>query len=80
MLEVDYRDYLSIDNGKGLLLNRSDLEVISSYGFDVDRYSNMNELIFDIDNYINNTFEDLDDLEEVLVRLSDFNYYVNVKK
>ncbi|MEE3342536.1 MAG: hypothetical protein VZS44_00385 [Bacilli bacterium] len=80
MLDIDYREYLSFDNGKGLLLNKRDKEIISLYGFDVEKYSSLKELIFDIDNYLNDTYEDVDDLEEVLIRLSDLNYYINVKK
>ena len=80
MLDIDYRDYLSLDNGKGLLLNKVDVEILSLYGFDYKNYSSIKELIFDIDNYINSTYEDLNDLEEVLVRISDINYYVNIQK
>ncbi|MBR3161910.1 MAG: hypothetical protein IKF19_04190 [Bacilli bacterium] len=80
MLDIDYYKYLSIDNGKGVLFNREDIDILSLYGFDYMKYSNIRELIFDIDNYLNDTYEELDDLEEVLVRLSEIDYYVNIKK
>ncbi len=80
MLDVDYREYLSLDNGKGLLIYKDDVDILSLYGFDYKNYTTLSELIFDVNNYLNDTYEDLDDLEEVLVRLSDANYYINTKK
>ena len=53
MLEIDYSKYLSLDNGKGILLNRDDVDILSKYGFEYEKYSNLRELIFDVDNYLN---------------------------
>ena len=80
MLDINYNDYLSIDDQKGLLFKKSDINILSNYGFNYKNYSSYNELIFDLDNYINSTYEDLEDLEEVLIRLSEQNYYNNTKK
>ena len=80
MLDIDYREFLSLDNGKGLLGSKGDVEVLSLYGFNYCDYSNISDLVFDVDNYLNSTYEELEDLEEVLVRISDINYYVNTKK
>ena len=80
MLDTNYNDYLSIDNKKGLLFKKNDINILSNYGFNYKNYSTYNELIFDLDNYINSTYEDLEDLEEVLIRLSEQNYYNNTKK
>ena len=80
MLDIDYYKYLSVDNGKGLLINKADIDVLSLYGFDYRKYNNLGDLIFDLDNYLGSTYDNLDDLEEVLIRLSDINYYVNTKK
>lgn len=70
------------DNGKGLLLNSHETEVLQRYGFDYKKYSSLNELIFDIDNYINEEgcFNDVDELEEVLDRISEYHYYNEVNK
>lgn len=78
--DIDYKNYLSIDNGKGLLLNKEDIKVLDKYGFDYRTYSNLNNLIFDVDNYLNQSYDDLEDLEEVLIRLSDSYYYNEIKK
>ena len=81
MLEdIDYYKYLSVDNGKGLLLSKDDIDILALYGFDYNKYTDLKELIFDIDNYLNDTYEELSDLEDVLIRLSETNYYINIKK
>lgn len=77
---IDYSKYLSIDNGKGLLLNKEDIAILYKYGFDYKTYTNLSNLIFDIDNYINSNYLVDDDLEKVLIDLSEINYYINVKK
>lgn len=77
---INYQDYLSIDNGKGLLINKKDIEILNRYNFNYKNYSNLTNLIFDIDNYLNETYEDTEDLEEVLIRLSEQHYYNEIKK
>ena len=73
---------LKKDNGKGILLNDYEISVLESYGFDYKKYSRLNELIFDIDNYINEEgcFNDIDSLEEVLDSLCESHYYNEVNK
>ena len=77
---IDYSKYISIDNGRGLLLNKVDITILYKYGFDYKTYTNLSNLIFDIDNYINSNYLVDDDLEKVLIDLSETNYYINVKK
>lgn len=73
-------DFL-IDNNKGLLLNKNEIEVLNRYNFDYRMYSSLSELIFDIDNYINeSSLGDIDDLEEVLEKLYERHYYNEVNK
>ena len=73
-------DFL-IDNNKGLLLNKYEIEVLNRYNFDYRMYSSLSELIFDIDNYINeSSLGDIDDLEEVLEKLYERHYYNEVNK
>lgn len=73
---------LKKDNGKGILLNSHEIEVLERYGFDYKKYGSLNELIFEIDNYINEEgcFNDVDELEEVLDSISEFHYYNEVNK
>ena len=81
MIEEDYRKYLSIDNGKGLLIKSDDAFVLNSYGIDYSSCSNIRDLIIIINKYIDdNEIYELDDLEDVLTNLSEINYYNNTKK
>ena len=80
MFDIDYTNYLSVDNGKGLLLRREDIEVLYRYKFDYRNYSSLSALIFDIDSYLNDNIEGVDDLEEVLIRLSEMHYYKDINK
>lgn len=70
------------DNGKGILLNDYEISVLERYGFDYRKYGDLNSLIFDLDNYINEEgcFNDVDDLEEVLDKISEYHYYNEVNK
>ena len=70
------------DNGKGILLNQHEIDVLERYGFDYKKYSSLNELIFEVDNYINEEgcFNDVDELEEVLDKISEYHYYNEVNK
>ena len=46
---INYQEYLSIDNGKGLLINKKDIEILNRYNFNYKNYSNLTNLIFDIE-------------------------------
>ena len=37
-------------------------------------------LVFDVDSYLNSVCDVIDDLEQVLIRISEINYYINTKK
>ena len=81
MIEEDYKKYLSIDNGKGLLLKSNDAFILESYGIDYRNCSSISDLIVIISKYIDDSeIIELDDLEDVLVNLSEMNYYYNIKK
>ena len=81
MIEEDYKKYLSIDNGKGLLLKSNDAFILEQYGIDYYSCSCIKDLILIISNYIDDNYEsELDDLDEVLEHLSEIHYYNEVKK
>lgn len=77
----DYTKYLSIDNGKGILINPNDAYILEQYGIDYYNCSNMKDLILIIGNYIDDNYDsELDDLEEVLSHLVEMHYYIEVNK
>lgn len=78
---IDYRKYLSADNGKGLLLKHDNVSILNQYGINYLNYSDLNDLILMIGSYIDEHYdEDIDDLEEVLEQLMEIYYYTQVKK
>lgn len=77
----DYTRYLSVDNHKGILLNRDDAFVLDKYGIDYRKYSSLKDLILLIGDFLDQNFEEiLEDLEEVLVHLNEMYYYYKVRK
>ena len=64
---------------KNVYLSNDDLRILKKYDIDYNKYSNMKELMFYIEDYLNNYDVD-DDLEELLIKLNDYNYYFYTNK
>ena len=55
--------------------------ILKKYGFSIDTYTNLNSLIFDIQDYLDDNYDlELDDLEKLAISLSEMNYYQNTNK
>lgn len=63
----------------GIYLSGRQIEVLKQNGFSYEKYNNIKELIFDLDEYLNNDPDNVE-LENVLEELSEFDYYHNVNK
>ena len=67
--------------GNDIYLTDNEKTILERYDFNIDNYSNINDLIFDITEYVDDNYElGLDDLEDVLDTLTEFNYYYNTNK
>lgn len=77
---IDYKEYLSVDNGKGILISKYAQYVLDKYKINYRNYNKLSDLIFDINNYINDTNEEIEDLEDILIELSETHYYQETKK
>lgn len=66
------------DCGNGIYLSEPQIEILKQYGFSYQKYPNAKSLIFDIEEYLNENYEE--DLENVVESLSEFNYYHNTNK
>ena len=64
--------------GNGIYLSDNQISILNQYGFNYEKYSNIKSLIFDIDEYLNENYEE--ELESILDSLSEFNYYHNTNK
>lgn len=56
------------------------IQVLRNYDINIENYNNISDLIFDIEEYLNNSVTELDDLEWVSQMLSEYNYYNNTNK
>lgn len=80
-MKLDCSKYLSVDNGKGVLINQSDALILKQYGIDYLASRSMSELILIVGKYIDDNYDsELDDLEEVLSHLIENHYYNETKK
>ena len=63
----------------GFLLSDEQIEILKIYNIDYNNYSNISELIYLIESYLNDGNQD-DDLEWLSRELSERNYYQNTEK
>ena len=77
MLE-DYTKYLSIDNGRGVLISRDDLAILERFKIDFFQASSLKELILQIEECLEEDYDE--DLETVIDHLSEVYYYEKVNK
>ncbi len=61
-----------------LYLTNKEIDVLEKY--DIDYHTSIDMLMFKIDEILNDSTGELNDLEEVSSSISEFNYYHNVNK
>lgn len=76
-----------VSNEKGFLkkynniyISEEQKNILDRYDIDVNKYLNVSELIYDIEELLNNSIGELDDLEWVSQTISEYNYYNNTNK
>ena len=63
-----------------IYISDEQINILKNYNINIDNYINLNELMYDIEECLNNSYGDLDDLEWVSQSLSEYNYYNNINK
>ena len=65
-----------------IYLSNKQMAILDRYMIDYKNVIDMNELIFKVEEYIedNYSYEELDELENLSLELSEFNYYYNTNK
>lgn len=63
-----------------IYISEEQKEILNRYDIDVSKYLNISQLIYDIEECLNNSTEELDDLEWVSQTISEYNYYNNTNK
>lgn len=79
-IDVVATDKMFIKKHGNIYITDEQVDILKSYGIDVNNYVSINELIYDIEIYLNDSNIELDDLEWVSQSLSECNYYNNVNK
>ena len=64
---------------KDIYLSENDIEILKKYDIDYTKFKNMKELIFYLNSVLNN-YEVNDDLEDLLIKMSEYNYYFITNK
>lgn len=67
---------------KNIYLNNREMQILKMYDIDFQNCVDMNDLLFKIDDVLNDLYDnsDFEDLEWVSSSISERNYYMNTKK
>ena len=65
-------------NYNGIYLTDNEVNILKSNGFDVNKYSNVKELMFDLEEAWEEN--ENDELDMILSSIAEFNYYHNTNK
>lgn len=68
------------DVGNGIMLSNEEEDILKRYQIDYQNCKDVRELIFKIETYLNDSTIELDDLDLLSSRLSEYNYYNNINK
>jgi len=81
LIEEDLHTNFHNKYGNDIYLTDKEKEVLERYDFDINKYSDVKSLIFDISEYLDDNMDlELDDLEGVETSLMEYNYYHNTNK
>lgn len=79
-IEEDFNKRSLKQRKNGIYLSDEQINILEKYNINYLNYNNINELIFYIEDYLNNSYMELEDLESVSEALSNSNYYNNTNK
>ena len=74
----DYKKYLSVDNGHGILIPSHDAYILDKYNINYFDCNKLKDLILLIEKYLDEDYEE--ELEDVITSLSEIHYYNEVNK
>ena len=63
-----------------IYISEEQIDILNKYDINIEKYININELMYDIEDCLNDSYEELEDLEWVSQTLSEYNYYNNTNK
>ena len=82
---LNEEDIVSLDNKflkkhNNIYISDEQVNILKKYNIDINNYKDISRLIYDIEEYLNDSYDTLDDLEWVSETLSEYNYYNNTNK
>jgi len=80
MDEVVGNEKTFIKKHNNIYISDEQINILKKYNINIENYTNLNELIYDIEECLNDSFDTLEDLEWVSQTLSEYNYYNNTNK
>lgn len=77
--EIEKNFLKKYDNG--ILLSDNHIAILERYDIDYKKFASINELLYEIDECLNDgLYDDADDLEWVSIDIAERNYYQNTNK
>ncbi len=73
------KKYMHKEIKKGIFLTDNQCNILINYGIDINKINSIDELIYMIDEILEDD-PDAVDLENVSLEISEFNYYANTNK
>lgn len=78
MNNENYEEKMHNHIKNNIYLSDEQINILNKYHFNYQKYNDIGELIFDIENYLNSKYEP--ELDNLSFYLSEFNYYHNTNK
>ncbi len=84
--EYDINDLIMINEDylkkskSGIMLNDNEKYILNKYHISYNNYTNLKDLVFEIERVIFDSYGDVDDLEKLSMDLSERSYYNEVNK
>ena len=78
MMYADIENIILKRRNNGILLSDYQVDVLKRNGFNYDKYRSINELLFDIEEYLNEEFDQ--ELDLISSQLAELSYYKDTKK
>lgn len=76
-MDFNENNFCKVNN---MYMTNKEIAILEKYSIKYNLCHNYEALLYLIDDFLNNTVDDYDDLEEVAISLSDRNYYINTNK
>lgn len=78
--DIDFNKNKFNDFGNGILLTNGEIAVLDKYKINYKNCISLKELLYKIEDYLENEDYDLEDLDNISLSISERDYYQNTNK